>query len=108
MPGSAEGAIRRVCSAWCLNKVQPGDIVVVDEVDPAWLPWLVQAAGLVIAQQDPANGAASLAVTYGIPAIWGASDVMHSVQDALQGTLDATHGKLAMASDMNNDDVTVQ
>ena len=108
VPGSAEGAIRRVCSAWCLNKVQPGDIVVVDEVDPAWLPWLVQAAGLVIAQQDPANGAASLAVTYGIPAIWGASDVMHSVQDALQGTLDATHGKLAMASDMNNDDVTVQ
>ncbi|KZZ29033.1 pyruvate, phosphate dikinase, partial [Alcanivorax sp. HI0083] len=104
--GSAEGPIRRVCSAWCLNKVLPGDIVVVDQVEPAWLPWLVQAAGLVIAEQDPANAAASLAVTYGIPAIWSASDVMHSVQDNLQATLDATQGQLDVAPVMDDDNAS--
>ncbi len=104
--GSAEGPIRRVCSAWCLNKILPGDIVVVDQVEPAWLPWLVQAAGLVIAEQDPANAAASLAVTYGIPAIWSASDVMHSVQDNLQATLDATQGQLDVAPVMDDDNAS--
>ena len=104
--GSVEGPIRRVCSAWCLNKIQPGDIVVVDQVEPAWLPWLVQAAGIVVAEQDPANSAASLAVTYAIPAIWAASDVMHSVQDNLMATLDATRGQLDVASVMDNDNGT--
>ena len=80
--------------------------MVVDQVEPAWLPWLVQAAGLVIAEQDPANGAASLAVTYGIPAIWSASDVMHSVQDNLQATLDATQGQLDVAPVMDDDNAS--
>ena len=33
VPGRAEGPIRRVCSAWSLNRICPGDIVVVDQVD---------------------------------------------------------------------------
>ncbi|MGB2059866.1 MAG: PEP-utilizing enzyme [Alcanivorax sp.] len=103
VPGRAEGPIRRVCSAWSLNRICPGDIVVVDQVEPAWLPWLVQAGGLVIAEKDPCNGAASLAVTYGIPAIWSANDVMHSVQDELPGHLDATHGRLDVSAEIAED-----
>ncbi|MQX53954.1 PEP-utilizing enzyme [Alcanivorax sediminis] len=94
--GKVEGPIRRVCSAWMLNRVQPGDIVVVDQVDASWLPWLLQAGGIVISQQDPANPAASLAVEFGIPAIWSASDVMHSVQDERTATLDAEQGTLEL------------
>lgn len=92
--GKVQGPVRRVCSAWTLNRVSPGDIVVVDQVDPSWLPWLLQAGGIVISEQDPANAAASLAVEFGIPAIWAASDVMHSVQDERIGTLDAEQGTL--------------
>ncbi|WP_414429863.1 PEP-utilizing enzyme [Alcanivorax sp. IL3] len=103
VPGRVEGPIRRVCSAWSLNRICPGDIVVVDQVEPAWLPWLVQAGGLVIAEKDPCNGAASLAVSYGIPAIWSASDVMHSVQDELPGHLDATHGSLDVSAKIAED-----
>lgn len=96
-PGVVTGLIRRVCSAWSLNRIRPGDIVVVDQVEPAWLPWLVQAGGLVIAEKDPCNGAASLAISYGIPAIWSASDVMHSVQDELEAVLDAGEGQLIIS-----------
>lgn len=101
--GQVEGPIRRVSSAWTLNRVRPGDIVVVDQVDSSWLPWLLQAAGIVISQQDPANPAASLAVEFGIPAIWAASDVMHSVQDDLQAVLEAGQGTLALETAASGD-----
>ncbi|HEX5677354.1 MAG TPA: PEP-utilizing enzyme [Alcanivorax sp.] len=94
VPGSAAGPVRRLCSAWALNRIQPGDIVVVDQVDPSWAPWLVQAAGLVITDRDPANVAASLAVACAIPAVWGVSDVMHSVVDGRAATLDGERGEL--------------
>ncbi|EKF73583.1 hypothetical protein A11A3_12685 [Alcanivorax hongdengensis A-11-3] len=94
VPGRVTGPVRRLCSAWGLNRIRPGDIVVVDQVEPSWLPWLVQAGALVIAEADPLNSAASLACACGIPAIWGASDVMHSVRDDLLATLDAEQGVL--------------
>ena len=94
--GCVEGPIRRICSAWMLNRVCPGDIVVVDQVDASWLPWLLQAGGIIISEQDPANAAASLAVEFSIPAIWAASDVMHSVQDERLAVLDAEHGTLEL------------
>jgi phosphohistidine swiveling domain-containing protein len=94
VPGTANGPLRRLCSAWALNRLQPGDIVVVDQVDPSWAPWLVQAAGLVITGRDPANVAASLAVACSIPAVWDVSDVMHSVVDGRDATLDGERGEL--------------
>ena len=99
VPGTASGPLRRLCSAWALNRLQPGDIVVVDQVDPSWAPWLVQAAGLVITGRDPANVAASLAVACAIPAVWDVSDVMHSVVDGTCATLDGERGELIVNSE---------
>ncbi|HCQ35017.1 MAG TPA: pyruvate, phosphate dikinase, partial [Alcanivorax sp.] len=98
VPGTASGPVRRLCSAWALNRLQPGDIVVVDQVDPSWAPWLVQAAGLVITGRDPANVAASLAVACAIPAVWDVSDVMHSVVDDRDATLNE-RGELIVNSE---------
>ncbi|MBM7335216.1 PEP-utilizing enzyme [Alloalcanivorax marinus] len=96
-PGRVEGPLRRLCSAWGLNRLQPGDIIVVDQVDPSWVPWLAQAGGLVIAGRDPCNAAAALAVAAGIPAVWGVSDVMHSVVDGQEAELDG-EGELKVKS----------
>lgn len=98
VPGTVSGPVRRLCSAWALNRLQPGDIVVVDQVDPSWAPWLVQAAGLVITGRDPANVAASLAVACSIPAVWDVSDVMHSVVDGRKATLDGERAELIVES----------
>ena len=95
--GNVTGTVRRLCSAWGLNKITSGDIVIVDQVDPAWLPWLLQVGGLVVCNRDPANAAASFALAHGIPAIWNASDVIHSVYDDQGATLDATAGRLHIA-----------
>ncbi|MEQ8259518.1 MAG: PEP-utilizing enzyme [Alcanivorax sp.] len=98
VPGTVSGPVRRLCSAWALNRLQPGDIVVVDQVDPSWAPWLVQAAGLVITGRDPANVAASLAVACSIPAVWDVSDVMHSVVDGTHATLNGERAELIVES----------
>jgi phosphohistidine swiveling domain-containing protein len=98
VPGTVSGPVRRLCSAWALNRLQPGDIVVMDQVDPSWAPWLVQAAGLVITGRDPANVAASLAVACSIPAVWDVSDVMHSVVDGRKATLDGERAELIVES----------
>ena len=97
-PGQVTGPLRRLCSAWALNRVQPGDIVVVDQVDPSWVPWLAQAGGLVIAGRDPLNAAASLAVACAIPAVWGVSDIMHSVVDGQGASLDGDAGTLSVSA----------
>ncbi|MBL7249875.1 PEP-utilizing enzyme [Alloalcanivorax sp. C16-2] len=95
-PGRVTGPLRRLCSAWALNRLRPGDIVVVDQVDPSWVPWLAQAGGLVIAGRDPLNAAASLALACAIPAVWGVSDIMHSVVDGQMAELDGQAGALTV------------
>tara|TARA_B100000446_G_scaffold158548_1_gene156484 strand:- start:2620 stop:4611 length:1992 start_codon:yes stop_codon:yes gene_type:complete len=102
--GQVQGPIRRLCSAWSLNRIQPGDILVMDQVDPSWTPWLLQAGGIVLAGQDSGNAAASLARQYGIPAIWAASDVMHSVRDEMAGMLNADDGQLDVAEVISESD----
>ncbi|ASK33837.1 pyruvate, phosphate dikinase [Alcanivorax sp. N3-2A] len=98
VPGRVSGPVRRVCSAWALNRLQAGEILVIDQADPSWVPWLAQAGALVIAEQDPANAAASLAVACGIPAIWGVGDIMHSVVDGQTATLDGERGSIEVGS----------
>lgn len=97
-PGRVRGPLRRLCSAWGLNRLEPGDIVVVDQVDPSWVPWLAQAAALVVAGKDPFNAAAALAIAANIPAIWGVSDVMHSVVDGQTAEVDGEKGELKVTS----------
>lgn len=97
-PGRVSGPLRRLCSAWGLNRLQPGDIVVVDQVDPSWVPWLAQAGALVIAEKDPLNAAAALATAADIPAIWGVSDIMHSVVDGQNAQVDGEGGELKVES----------
>ena len=54
--------------------------------------------------EDPGNAAASLARHFGIPAIWAASDVMHSVRDEMAGMLDADDGQLDVAEVLSESD----
>ncbi|MCU5783220.1 hypothetical protein MA04_02520 [Alcanivorax balearicus MACL04] len=93
--GRVEGPVRRLCSAWALNNIQPGDVLVVDEVDAAWTPWLARAGALILSRRDPANPAASLARACGIPAVWGLADALHGVRDEEWVTLDGAAGTVA-------------
>ena len=75
--GAARGTVRRLGSGWQLNQVCPGDILVLDQSDAGWLPWLCLAGALVLTHRDPCDPAVALARQLQIPTIWGVDDAMH-------------------------------
>lgn len=92
--GRAEGRVQRIGSGWQLNQVQPGDILVLDQSDIGWLPWVSLAGGLVLSHRDPLDPAAALAVALGIPTVWGVDDAMHCLPDGVIVRLDGDSGHL--------------
>lgn len=97
--GEACGRVLRVGSGWQLNQVQPGAILVLDQSDAGWLPWLASAAGLVLAHRDPLDPAAILACALGIPTVWGVDDAMHCLADGAQVSLNGNSGDLVQIMD---------
>jgi len=92
--GQVSGRVQRLGSGWQLNQVQAGDILVMDQSDPGWLPWIACAGALVMAHRDPLDPAVGLALALGIPAVWGVDDAMHCLPDGIQLSLDGDTGHL--------------
>lgn len=93
--GKASGPVRRLASGWQLNQVCPGDILVLDQSDPGWLPWLCLAGALVLTHRDPHDPAVALARQLHIPAIWGVDDAMHCVVDGDVMEIDGDQGTIS-------------
>ena len=58
-----------------------------------------KGGALVIAGRDPLNAAAGLARACAIPAVWGVSDIMHSVVDGQGAQVDGDLGELTVNSE---------
>lgn len=95
--GKVQGQIRRLTSSWMLNQLAPGDLVVMHDSDPHWLPWLSQAGGIVLATHDAGDPAIQLARALGIPCIHALDDVMHGVVDGVPAEMDAEAGRLRLS-----------
>ena len=96
--GQVQGRVQRLLSGWQLNQVQPGDVLVLDQCDPGWLPWLLGASALVISHRDGSDPAVWLARAAGIPAIWGVIDATHSLVDGSEVSLNADQGQVSVLS----------
>lgn len=92
--GQAEGRVQRLGSGWQLNQIRPGDIVVLDQCEPGWLPWLLLAGGLVISHPHEDDPAVWLARAAGIPAVRGIVDAMHSLVDDSIAAIDGEQGRV--------------
>ena len=92
--GQASGAVRRIYSGWNLAKVEAGDILVLDQCETGWLPWLCLADGIILTGRDPLNPAAALARALGIPTVAGVDDAMHCLVDGNQVSIDGSSGKV--------------
>lgn len=92
--GKAQGRVQRIGSGWQLNQVEAGDVLVLDQSDIGWLPWIACASGLVLAHRDPLDPAAALACALGIPTVWGVDDAMHCLPDGVEIMLDGDSGHL--------------
>ncbi|MCC1498098.1 PEP-utilizing enzyme [Alcanivorax sp. 1008] len=95
VPGKVSGTVRRLASGWQLNQVCPGDILVLDQSDSGWLPWLCLAGALVLTHRDAHDPAVALARQLQIPAIWGVDDAMHCVVDGDVMEIDGDQGAIA-------------
>jgi phosphohistidine swiveling domain-containing protein len=96
VPGRVAGATRRLHSAWELSSIEAGDVLVLDQCDPGWLPWLSLASALVLASQDPLDPAAALARELDIPAVRGLDDAMHCLPDGTGVVLDGETGEVSI------------
>ena len=95
-PGQAQGRVRRLVSSWVLNQVQPGELLVMHQCDPHWLPWLSQAGGLILATRNAQDPAIALARSLGIPCIYSLDDAMHCLADGQQVQMDADSGRVVL------------
>lgn len=95
--GHARGPVRRIYSGWGLNQLRAGDILVIDQSEAGWLPWLALAGGIVIANRDPLNPAAALARSLSIPAVVGVDDAMHCLVDGSVVEIDGGSGSVRFA-----------
>ena len=96
--GTARGRVQRLGSGWQMNQVEAGAILVLDQSDIGWLPWIACAGGLVLAHRDPLDPAAALATAIGIPTVWGVDDAMHCLADGAEVELDGDSGHLSQLS----------
>ncbi|MCH8542927.1 MAG: pyruvate, phosphate dikinase [Alcanivorax sp.] len=92
VPDAASGPARVIHSGWALSQLAPGDIVVLDQCEPGWLPWLTVAAGMVLASHDPRHPAALLAKALGIPCVAGVDDAMHCLVDGVRVRINTSEG----------------
>lgn len=95
----ASGPVRLLHSAWSLSTVSPGDVMVLDQCEPGWLPWLSLASALVLASHDPLHPAALLARALEIPCVTGVDDAMHCLVDGTRVRVNAPAGSILPEGD---------
>ena len=91
-PGKATGRARVVPMTPALPQVERGDILVAENVGPAWTPVLPLLGGLVLDAGAVFQHAALVAREYGIPAVIMARDATAVVLDGQVITVDADQG----------------
>jgi rifampicin phosphotransferase len=72
--------------------LEPGDILVAPDTDPAWTPLFLIAAGVVVNVGAQTSHAATIARELGIPAVVGVSDATRQIPIGARITIDGTTG----------------
>lgn len=81
-----------------ITQIPPGRIIVAVTIEPAWLPLLKQAAGLIAEQGGYTSHGAILAREFGIPAIVGVEQATRLVSSGEMISLDGTRGEVYRSS----------
>ena len=82
-----------------LPGILEGSIWVARQVNPAWLPWLKTAAGLLVENSGTTCHAAILARELGIPAIFGAKEAIKKLAQGERILLDGNSGEVFAVTD---------
>ncbi|HWV69370.1 phosphoenolpyruvate synthase, partial [Chitinophaga sp.] len=90
---TATGTARVLQSPSEAGKLQPGDIVVTENISPDWDPVLKKVAGIVTNSGGRTSHAAIVARELGVPAIVGAVNATVKIRDGAAITVSCSEGK---------------
>lgn len=93
-PGLKKGPVRVVRHAKELTYVHPGDILVVHNTSPEYLPYMKKAAAIITEQGGRISAAAHASREFGIPAIIGAADATKLLHSGTVVTVNGTTGEV--------------
>jgi rifampicin phosphotransferase len=91
-PGLAEGRVVIVHSPADFEKIQCGDVLIAEGVDPGWTPVFGLLSALVLERGGQLSHAAVVAREYGLPAVAGIMGITTSLRDGDLVLVDGLHG----------------
>ena len=92
--GIAAGPLRYVLSEKEINKVMPGDVIVLSESSPNFLPAIKKASGVITLNGGRDSYAAETARKFGIPAIANAKDLLKNLSAGNVVTVNGLKGEV--------------
>ncbi|MCU0532584.1 MAG: PEP-utilizing enzyme [Hydrococcus sp. Prado102] len=92
--GQAIGSAYAIADEDHLSAMPTGSILIANAIDLKWLPWLKQAAGIVIERGSLTSHAAIIARELKIPAIVGATNARKLIHTGESLFLDANKGEI--------------
>lgn len=95
-PGIASGPVKIVLTPSELEKVAPGDILVVKAIDPGWTVVFGRIKGLVMEVGGQLSHGAIVAREYNIPAVTGIRGATSALKDGQHVTVDGYSGKVIL------------
>jgi phosphohistidine swiveling domain-containing protein len=94
--GVARGRVRVVPDLARLSDVEPGEILVVNNIDPGWTPVFPLLAGLVTETGGILSHGAILAREYGIPTVTGVTEATKRLETGSVVEVDGMRGVVAV------------
>jgi rifampicin phosphotransferase len=91
-PGVVSGPARVILRADNHEQVRPGEILVAPFTDPAWSPYFITAAGLVVEQGGILSHGSIIAREYGIPAVTNVSSATQIIRTGQWLEVDGNRG----------------
>jgi phosphohistidine swiveling domain-containing protein len=99
-PGVVEGTARVVRTVAEFDEVSPGDILVCQMTNPAWVVLFTKIAGLVTDTGGTTSHPAVLAREFGIPAVVGTSEATRRISTGDQVRVDGSKGTVQIVVSM--------
>jgi pyruvate,water dikinase len=90
---AASGAVRVVTDTRGLDTFRPGEVLVAETTSPDWEPVMKKAAAIVTDRGGRTCHAAIVAREHGIPAIVGAGNATHLLENGAEVTVSCTEGE---------------
>jgi pyruvate,water dikinase len=107
-PGIVTGSARVILRADDREQVLPGEILVAPFTDPAWTPYFVTAAGVVMGQGGILSHGSIIAREYGLPAVTNVGSAMRIIRTGDRVRVDGNCGRVTVLREKSTNRIPVK